>query len=284
VASSGRLREFARSIVVPDRVCISELETDPVPLYSEVLDVALLWNAKAACTFAVKWLYWQEGILDEALAYSGWPHDYREQVFCRRPAHADGIRRIPSLGERAIKFVRNPFDRTVGSYLFFAMWGQKKRDREHVDVLSALGAHVGRDVLEGEAFSFREFVAFLGSLDLDSADVHFRRQLSTCEKRGRLPSLSLLRVEESATRLPELEMQLGLRRSDPGRLRRSSHHTTRVETEGFVGDERYVKTLKVPMPRSRSFYDAEIETAVRRLYGDDIATYGYDLDGPLASG
>jgi hypothetical protein len=276
-----RLKTLARAILVPDRECLAELENGPVPLASDVLDVALLWNAKAGCTFAVKWLFWQEGVLDEALSYSGWPHDYREQVFCRRPAHAAAIRRIPALGERAIKFVRNPFDRAVGSYLFFAMWGQRRHDRQHVDVLNAIAMHLGYDLDAREPFSFREFVGFLGSLDLKVADVHLRQQLSTCEQNNRLPGLTVVRVEESSATLPGLEERLGLRHADLQRLRHSRHDTTRVVSDGFVGDERYTRTLKVPMPRSPSFYDDQLEAAVARLYRGDIEAYRYELSGPI---
>lgn len=276
-----RLKALARSVVVPERACISELTSGPVPLVSEVLDIALLWNAKAACTYAVKWLFWQEGILEEALSYSGWPHDYREQVFCQRPAHAESLRRIPHLGHRAIKFVRNPFDRAVGAYLFFAMWGQRRHDRQHPEVLDAIDTHLGHDIDAREPFSFREFVSFLSSLDLETADVHLRRQLSGCEKGGRLPDLSVVRVEESAVTLPELETRLGLRHADGERLRRSRHHTIRIKSDAFVGDERYVKTFNVPMPRSTSFYDDELEAVVAQLYRDDLDAYRYDLGGPI---
>src|SRR5262245_40111232 len=103
-------RFASRAVARPSALtrCLDSFRDDPVPLYSEALDLAILWNAKAACTFAVKWLFYQEGVLDEALGFAPWPHDYRQQVYCQRPSYREDLARIPSLGPRAIKFVRNP--------------------------------------------------------------------------------------------------------------------------------------------------------------------------------
>jgi len=280
MATAERLVTLAKSMVAPGRLCLGSLGHDPIPLYSEALDVAVLWNAKAGCTFAVKWLFYQEDLLDEALAYSRWPHDYRQQVYCRRPMYSEGIKRIPALGPRVIKFVRNPFDRAVGGYLFFSHWAQRADEGQHAVVLTAIGRHVGRDVSAGEGFSFREYVGYLSTLDLDDTDPHVRHQMSTCERLGRLPELTILRIEESEAAIPRLEAKLGLRRSDPARLSRSRHNTVREEADGFVGDVRLERTLNATVPRSHSFYDAALEAEVGRLYAEDVVAYGYDVDSP----
>jgi hypothetical protein len=251
------------------------LTRDPLPLYSEVLDIGLLWNARAACSFAVKWLFFQEGVLDEALAYSPWPHQYRQQVYCSRPGYKQKLARIADLGPRAMKFVRNPFDRAVGSYLALSRQAYRRSDPQHDRMLRRMSRHLRRPVGGEALFTFREFVDVLGTLELATADIHVRLQSHPCERAGELQDMTIVRVEESHVRLPALEMELGLRPSDVGLLRRSVHDTTRVASSRFVGDERFGESVGIPIPVSASFYDADLEEAVRRLYGPDIERYGY---------
>jgi hypothetical protein len=217
----------------PEERCQRSLVHSPVPMISEPLDLAVLWNAKAGCTFAIKWLYFQEGILEEALEYASWPHQYRQQVYCKRPHYADGLKRIPSLGPRAIKFVRNPYDRAVGAYLSYSQQAYRLSSPQHVPVLKAIGSHLRREVGDGQLFTFREFVGFLGTLDLDTANIHVRRQISRCEQLDQLPELTLVRIEESDALLPRIEERLGLQPSDLAGLRRSRHHSKREDFEGF---------------------------------------------------
>ncbi len=259
----------------PRNDCLRRLEQPPIPLVSQTLDIAVLWSAKAGCTFAVKWIYFQEGVLDEALDYAYWPHQYRQHVFYKREAYAEALHSIPSLGPRAIKFVRNPFDRAVSAYLAFCQAAANMSFTQHPKVLEAIGKHLGRPVGRGELFSFREYVSFLASVDLDVADIHIRRQVHPCEAIEALPDMTVLRVEDSTERLPIVEDQLGLRRSDQRYLRRSQHHTERLTSAAFAGDERFGETVGVPVAPTGAFFDDELVAAVSDLYAIDIESYGY---------
>ncbi len=291
----------------PSGACLAALAREPLPLYSDGLDIALLWNAKAACTFAIKWFFFQDGVLDEAEVYAPWPHQYRQQVYCARPDYKDGIAAIPRLGPRAIKLVRDPFDRVVSSYLSYCTQAHRpaetslsgsvassaRRLREgmligpatssqHVPMLKAIGRHLRRKVGDGNLFTFREWVGFLESLDLEEADIHVRRQLHPCERDGSLPELTVVRAEEAEEELPRLEEALGLRPSQYARLRRSRHHTERVDDARFVADERLGGAIGVSIPTTRWFYDVALIETVGRLYREDIDAYGYPAPEPTA--
>lgn len=288
---------------VPHTSCESALHREPVPLYSESLDIGLLWSAKAACTFAIKWFFFQEGVLAEAEAYAPWPHQYRHQVYCERPGYARSVERIPKLGPRAVKFVRSPFDRAVGGYLSYCIQAARQTspryvltaksisrhlrgkdyvsaprevNPQHARMLRAIGRHVGREIGNGNLFSFREYVGFLGTLDLGGGDIHVRRQCHPCEREGALAELSVIHVEQAEEALPRLEDDLGLRRSDLASLQRSRHHSRRFDDAEFVGDKPFGDTLGAPVPASRWFYDEALLDAVRRLYADDVEAYGYE--------
>lgn len=294
-----------KPVVTPSGRCTDALTREPLPLYSDGLDIALLWNAKAACTFAIKWFFFQDGVLDEAEVYAPWPHQYRQQVYCARPGYRDALARIPELGPRALKVVRDPFERAVSSYLSYCTQadrpmatagrpaGAARRLREnlpigsgassqHVPMLKAVGRHLGRAVGDGELFTFREWVGFLATLDLEGADIHVRRQVHPCERDGSLPELTVIRAEDAEVELPRLEEALGLRAADQTRLRRSRHHTLRVDDGHFVADEPFGGALGVAIPTTHWFYDRELVEAVGRLYGEDIETYRYEPPEAMA--
>jgi len=256
--------------------CRDSLQRAPVPLYSESARLAVLFSPKAGCTLVVKWFFLQDGVLDEAMRYSHWPHDYREDILYARPGYSEGLASIPSLGSRVVKFVRNPYDRAVSSYLHFSRLSRVAQPvPAALEVLTSIADRLGRDRTDG--FSFREFVSFLGGIDLDAADPHFRRQIGTCERSGRLPQMRVVKIEEGEAGIARLERELDLKSSDYGLLRDSRHHTTRTDVPGFFGDTRFASERRDGMPLTTAFYDHDLAQAVHRLYFEDCARYGYEL-------
>jgi hypothetical protein len=295
--------------------CLDGLLERPVPVYSDALDVAVLWSAKAGCTFAIKWIWYHEGRLDEAAAFHPWPHLYRQRVYYRRPGYHEQLRRIPSLGPRCVKFVRDPYRRAVSAYLHVSelatntesprlrpflrdsltrlgrlgrqpagirqalhSWFLEARllDRQRrPPLLRDLSSYLERPVGPGHAFTFREFVSYLGSVDLDVANTHFRRQSTPYERAGCVPDITVLRIEESRERLPLIEDALGLGRSDHDLLLQSAHHTRRQTGDRFVGDDAFGSGRAMPVPDADAFYDAALRSAVTQLYAEDFDRYGY---------
>ncbi len=239
----------------PEGRCLDSLQRAPVALYSESLPLAVLFSPKAGTTFAVKWFFFQEGVLDEALAYAKWPHPYRQEVFYQRPDYVKKLAAVPSLGPRVVKFVRDPYDRAVSSYLHFCELSQRDDPIQARAVLADIGDHLGRRVGIESSFTFREFVSYLASIDLHVANVHFRTQVSPCERDGLLQEMRIVKIEESRDELPRLEADLGLKPSDYEELRSSPHHTTRADLPGFFGDTEFGLARDVPTPRTASFYD-----------------------------
>jgi len=271
------VREVGRSIRrrIPSWYCRDSLHRAPVPIYSSAIPLAVLFSAKAGCTFATKWFLFQEGTLEEAMAYSDWPHRYRQDVIYQRPGYMDDVRKLLSLGPRVVKFVRDPYDRAVSSYLHFSHITQRDQPRLALPVLAAIGEHLGRPVGDGATFTFREFISFLSAQDMQTTDPHFRLQVSPCERAGRLADMHVVRIEDSRAELPRLEAELGLPASDYAELRRSPHHTARADLPGFFGDSPFADTRDEPTPKTIAFYDESILREVGRLYAEDIERYGY---------
>lgn len=132
-------------------------------------------------------------------------------------------------------FVRNPWDRLVSGWL------------NKVVTKNALKLpETERRALQ----SFPNFVAYCASLDLDTCNIHFRRQCRLID----LNNIDYLgRIESLDAGLDEIAARLGLPRRRPPRLN--------VSKRGGY----------------RDYYDAQTRKRVEELYALDIQLFGYSF-------
>ena len=76
--------------------------------------VCMGWTARAACTFAVSIFLESVGLLDKALAYSPFVHNYREQRMDR--LCVANLLVCSGPGVTSFKIVRNPFARAASTF------------------------------------------------------------------------------------------------------------------------------------------------------------------------
>ena len=271
---AGALRRWKKerknlSVLEPH---IKELfDVHPPPIVDSRNKVVLLWSAKAGCTFAIKWMFQHMGLLEKALAYRGWIHSYRLDILYPSSQHRasiDDFCRDPS-SYRVVKFVRQPFQRAVSSYVHVLKHGQE-------DV--QLAAYFDGDPKKSYRFSFRDFVRYLGTVDLHKGNIHYRLQTHPLERHVIPASMFLVNLDYSMNSLPHLETYLGLPETAL-QLYRESHHHTRTSTSvagQFNGDRVFDFSNSPPeAPEYRSFYDFELERGVYNAYAEDFLRYGF---------
>jgi len=76
--------------------------------------VCMGWTARAACTFAVSIFLESVGLLDKALAFSPFVHNYREHTMDHR--FVASAQDCAGPGVTAFKIVRNPFARAASTF------------------------------------------------------------------------------------------------------------------------------------------------------------------------
>jgi len=252
---------------------LDQLTHSPRAIVDRRNKIVLLWSAKAGCTFAIKWIFRHMGLLQKALAYHPWVHRYRRDVFYAtddcKAAIAD-LCASPS-SYRIVKVVRDPFRRAVSSYVHAV-----RHSHEYPDLLGYFSADQAKPT-----FTFREFVRYLATIDLEDSDIHYRVQTHPLERQFLPASMFLLHLEHSMESMPKLEMFLGLTQTDPQRYRDSPHHASppaSAEAE-FTGDDQFqfpiVGNDAPIVPHYRSFYDRNLEESVYGLYIEDFLRYGY---------
>ena len=239
------------------------------PLFLEQQDVAVMWSAKAGCTFAVKWFLLQRGELDEALAYSSWIHDYRTQVYRKSEAYQQGVHRAEFGKFRYIRLVRNPFSRAVSSYLHFI-----RTVGDHA-FHAPFNEFLGRDIEGPEGATFADFCDFLLVTDTARCDVHYRRQAHPMEVDGLIDVDHVVHLERLAEELPPVARKYGLIEASIDDLSASHHNTRRKEGAGFAGETVFRRTEEDTYPDYRAFYNDTLAEKIRQVYAEDFRRYGY---------
>jgi hypothetical protein len=230
---------------------------------------ALLWTPKAGSLFAVRWFFKQRGLLKEAVAYNKFVHKYREDVYRYSEEHRKSLNAYMRNPDdfSVIKIVRHPLKRAASSFIHANKRGYSDRKISKV---------IGRKLSAENRFSFKEFICYLATVNIYACNVHYRAQLHSLEKSGKIKVDHVIDLEDSIVKLSKLEKELGLKVTNLDQFSKSGHHTTRVEMEGFYGDTiDFYGQKGVLIPYAKSFYDDDLVTRVGSIYADDFAQYGY---------
>jgi hypothetical protein len=241
--------------------------------FVESANLAVMWSYKAACTTVIKWVFQQNGLLPEAMAYNSWVHKYRLREYQKSDRYLSRLKRLSRGSFEVVKIVRDPLDRAVSSYIHAYRHGYDD---------AAIANVVQRPLSYQKRFSFREFVAYLEQSDLRYCNPHHRVQTSPIERHvlfGTRPS-KIIRIEDGLNvALSELERRLGLPPTDfTNPVFESDHHTVRAAPAGLAAD-----LLRIPrnaVPPAAMFYDRELAAKIALLYAEDFSRYGYSATLP----
>lgn len=242
------------------------------PLFSQDIHLALFWSAKAGCTFATKWFFYQSGLLEAAYLYSRWIHRYRLEVYYKSPEYELNLEKILDPETRIIKVVRNPYSRAVSSYIHAVRYSYENQK---------LSKFLKREINSINGFSFSEFLEYLESLDLKNCNGHHQIQLHAAEYEGLVKPNYIIHLEESKELIPEIELKLGLARSEFKEIINSKHHSLREESNIFCGDFQFSQSREdknKSFPKTRFFYNKELRDKVFQLYRLDFDAYQYEPD------
>lgn len=231
-------------------------------LYDPEHRVIMDWSGKSGCTIGVMMFFRHMGLLDEALQYHPWIHNYRREVFCRK--YPVTVRELLSRRNVLIKVVRNPYTRIISSLRNKVRVPGKNRKIMDYLQLSSM-----------EEITFRQFVEFLESIDLRiRCDVHYREQVQDYE---------LLNLRHPIIcRLESLERDVGLVNERYGfefdLAGLSSEHHAKINTEWkeFAGDTPWSE-FSDGLPDYRFFFDSELQERVKLLYQKDLKAYQYQF-------
>lgn len=211
------------------------------------------WTEKCGCTVVIKMFFQSIGLLEDALEYNSWIHNYREEKFYEKFGRV--TKEMLSSNEYIkIKFVRNPYNRIVSSY--FAAHENNKQflpGYDHLDL------------------TFYDFLKLVKEKKL--ANDHWRSQYQEIESEFSFDEV--IQIENLDMEVERLNKKYDLN------LKIDScsghHHAKDKSINDFVGRKRHSQYDDVKnIPDYINFYDEEIKQLVSEIYEMDLKTYGYD--------
>ncbi|MBM4057684.1 MAG: sulfotransferase family protein [Planctomycetes bacterium] len=233
----------------------------------------LFWTPRCGSTTLLAWFFEAIGLGGQLKSKSA--HALRVAWQSEREISPSELQAL--YGDKSVaKYVvcRDPFDRIVSSYHLLL-------ERESPQWNGICQQHPAMD--SERRVSFRGFLEYLKGVDLDSCDLHWRRQSAQDWHRLRLPVSGFIRTETLESDLNAIARSFGL----VARVRRASvtprvQDATPLDIAGMdLGALRQVLPFdergRLCFPKTSAFLTAETESIIRDLYRRDFDSLGYAL-------
>lgn len=251
-----------------------------LPLFAEEFPYLVLWSEKSGCTSVVKWFFWHLGVLDDALRYSRWVHDYEQRVFKTKAGYKNQCSKALKDDKwPKIKFIRNPAIRAVSSFLSLSGRAANEKPGHVTNVLwKQMREYFYRDPYDERGVSFNMYCDFLEKrgASVGIVDGHFAAQVVPGEQE--LP-ISYFRLDSILNAVPILENLSGKERSPIRELNKSSHHRAlevKASPDGcYTADSIITETTfyRRSVPDYSAFLTADIRGQLEKLFPGDFSAW-----------
>lgn len=255
------------------------------PLYDPSFPYILFWSQKSGCTTVVKWFFAQLGLLEEALAYSNWIHDYEGQVFKNRNGYRQDLAAALRNGKhKVVKVVRDPMARAPSSFLVLAERGAVHPKRRHWTqahwaLVDDWLAQNGKPTEPGLAFlDHLAMVKEFEAREAQSINQHLAPQFVAGEADY---VTRVVPIEGFAEWTAEVAGTDGIKPIDMTTLADSKHHhqVTEKRTAAFVEQAETIPIARGAFangrfPSAKVFINARSEPVIRDVYRLDFEAYG----------
>jgi hypothetical protein len=238
------------------------MDKEITALYDKSSNVIMDWSPKGGCTILTKMFFKNLGLLETALAYNSWIHEYRMHVFSKE--HPTLISHIRDKNIYKFKVVRNPFKRAVSSYI-------------HTMKYESMHEVVRKTLWRWNAnISFRTFVKYLSKIDINNCDPHYSLQKKFFEYE--IPDCydKIIRLESIEKGIEEINKEKGTHFDLSGIS--SKHHIDFSNNDGKNVARLKWSKIKDRIPDYKYFYTDELVDMVYKVYQDDFQAYGYSID------
>lgn len=252
----------------------------PKPLFHKDFPLVIYWSPKSGCTSATKWFFHHLALLEEALEYNPWIHEYKSQVFFKAENYNKNLlKKIINSRTTVVKIVRNPFSRTVSSYLAINDRGGKSRKSWQRKERRKIFKFLQTEDKDENSFTFRDFVAYLRANT--SREMHLAPQIHPSEKQGYVNIDILIKVENLRKGLLELEHKFSLKRTNFDKIFESGHHVNYSDDSKELCCDKvfpFLRPADYPILSYQNFYDEELRKFVSEIYAEDFKRYGYSTE------
>ena len=214
-------------------------------------NIVVIWCAKAACTTVNHMFFQHEGLLNQALIYSKWIHDYRRQYYYKHIRKNSNIIKTSLI--KYIQFSVNPYRRAVSSY---------------VHAMNSSTNYIGKN---RKNMSFYSFLLRI----LDGTIKHNPHHGKQTFFKVNYNNIHVVKMENIEKEIPKLNRKFNLHYKvyENQNVKKKNNNINY-----FVGDHKW-KNLQNNIPNNYTFfYNKQIKALVYKIYREDIINLGYTWD------
>lgn len=249
-----------------------------LPLYSEKFPIVLCYSAKCGCSTVLKWFLEQNGLLEEAIKFDPWIHNYREKVLQSRKNYKQQCMDIflsDNPGKIIIKVVRDPMKRAVSSYLHFLRYGAPENNWVLVEQVQQWKHETG--LCNQKGISFIQFLNFIKKeknkneiLDPHISDQYQENQDPKVRE--------YITIENIGVRIKQIELKYNLRKTNIDSLSQSIHHNSSTVNNLWPEDASnypavHDDLVRLGNPNSEIFQNSKTKNLIEKIYIKDITLY-----------
>ncbi len=265
--------------MVKNKTTLNNVIKYRTPLYNIDFPLILFWSHKSGCTSFVKWFFFQIGILDKAIQYHPWVHEYENQVYKRQSNYKEEmIEQILQSNKDIFKLVRNPYKRAVSSFLAISQVGVfEMKSNPLYKEWEKIGQYLYDNGNSNEGISFKQFLYYINMVgsDIGKIDPHMAQQYIEGEE---LFIKNYIHLENFNDHISKIEEKYRLVKSPLSVITKSNHHNdSLMNIIGNYSETRITKEYfsRKSLPTYESFYDKESIGLVKDIFKKDIIMYQY---------
>jgi hypothetical protein len=236
------------------------------------------WTPKCACTTVCKMFFNEIGLLDEALDFHPFIHQYRQRVY--EPKHPILTNYFHDKNMLKFKVVRNPYRRVVSSYVHYMRDEYTENNHPIINQLKRMGHE------EPNNITFIDYLNYLTKVDLNKQKTEFHQeyQHDPFELDNSMKWDHIIKIEEIDKGIDRLNKKYGTTLTVKGDIGKSFHYTIKDKNFKEIAFDKKAKDIirkegdTTIIPDYKMFYNPSIKKRVDKLYGTDIKLYKYNFN------
>jgi hypothetical protein len=247
-------------------------------LVNKEKNIMMGWTPKCACTTACKMFFNYLDVLEEALEFHPFIHQYRQRVY--EPKNPLLTNYMHDKDIFKFKVVRNPYKRAVSSYVHYM---RDAYTEENHPIIRQIKQMTGDK--EPNNISFIDYLNYVSRIDIGKGKTEFHQEIQ--HDPFELDGFKwdyIIKIENINKDLINIANEFGVKLTVEGDISKSFHYTKkRKDFEGIAFDKK-AKDIIVRsgddtiIPDYKFFYNPSIRKRVEQIWGKDIELYDYKYE------
>jgi len=235
------------------------------------------WTPKCACTTACKMFFHELGLLEDAIEFHPFIHQYRQRVYePKNPVLTNYLHKKDMI---KFKVVRDPYRRAVSSYVHYM---RDAYTAENHPVIAQIKQMTGEE--EPNNISFIDYLNYVSRIDVGKGKTEFHQEVQHDSIDIENNWNHIVKIENIKNEIDKINKAHGTTLSVEGDIGKSFHYTKKIKDFGDIAFDKRAKDIitregdDTIIPDYKFFYNPATREIVEQIWGKDIELYNYKYE------